>query len=127
MKKRAFITAFILVTLLLVHVALATEFGTRPNYASNVEYLFIYYNGYIQVQPSAIQNGMHSYNGYIRYTNGIPADTGRLYTASGNGCHDSRILSRSYTYTDDINNPNPVHFYYGFNRTAHGTPESWPE
>lgn len=55
----------------------------------------------------------------------IVEDTGRLYTAYGTGPTDSRILSKSYTYTDSIiPNPKKTQFRYGFDWISNGS--SWP-
>ena len=92
----------------------------------------IYYQGYVQCQPSYIENGNHAARGYLRYwcydlSGNVEDDTGRLYTEYGNGPNDSRILSRSYIYRDSLI-PNPYYktqFRYGFDWVPHGT-GIWP-
>lgn len=99
-----------------------------PNYATNShEDMSIYYYGYVQCQPSYVENENHAARGYIRYwrydlQGNIVNDTGRLYTAYGNGPNDGRILSRSHTYTDSIiPNPHKTQFRYGFDWVPHGS------
>lgn len=103
-----------------------------PNYATNShEDMSIYYYGYVQCQPSYVENENHAARGYIRYwrydlQGNIVNDTGRLYTAYGNGPNDGRILSRSHTYTDSIiPNPHKTQFRYGFDWVPHGS-GIWP-
>jgi hypothetical protein len=90
----------------LLLLGMTTVFAAAsPNYATNThEDMSLYYYGYVQCQPSYVENGNHAARGYIRYwrydlLGNVVNDTGRLYTAYGNGPDDGRILSRSYTYT----------------------------
>jgi len=54
------------------------------------------YTGYVQVQPCYLQNGQNAMAGWLRFTReaGPALDTGRLYTATGTGPNDCRILKR---------------------------------
>lgn len=106
--------------------------ATSPNYATNShEDLSLYYYGYVQCQPSYVENGNQAARGYIRYQRydllgNISEDTGRLYTAYGNSPNDGRILSRSYTFTDSIiPNPYKTRFWYGFDWVPSGS-GIWP-
>lgn len=106
--------------------------ASSPNYATNDHQdMSIYYYGYVQCQPSYNDGGFHAARGYLRYwrynlLGVIVEDTGRLYTAYGTSATDSRILSRSHTFTDSIiPNPYKTQFRYGFDWIPHGSSD-WP-
>ena len=131
-KKFAAFMSCLLVVLLLTGAATALAASSSPNYATNShDDMSLYYYGYVQCQPSYVENGSHAARGYIRYwrydlLGNITADTGRLYTAWGTGPSDGRILSRSYTYTDSvIPNSRKTQFRSGFDWVPTGT-GIWP-
>lgn len=130
-KRFAALMSCLIVVLLLVGAATALA-AASPNYATNShDDMSLYYYGYVQCQPSYVENGNHAARGYIRYwrydlLGNIVEDTGRLYTAYGNGPTDGRILSRRHTFTDSIiPNPNKTQFRYGFDWVPDGT-GIWP-
>lgn len=108
----------------LLCILCAQAFATRsasPNYATNShEDMSLYYYGYVQCRPSYNEDGKHAQAGYIRYwrydlLGNTVNDTGRLYTPYGTDQTDSRLLTRSHTYTDSIiPNPHKTQFRYGF-------------
>lgn len=121
-----------LVLTLLIVTAVTIYAAGSPNYATNSHQdMSLYYYGYVQCQPSYVEHANHAARGYIRYwrydlMGNIVSDTERLYTVGGNGPNDSRILSRSYTFTDSIiPNPNKTQFRYGFTWVPTGT-TIWP-
>lgn len=132
MRKRA-LTVLSCVLVVVLMIGATTAFAaSSPNYATNShEDMSLYYYGYVQCQPSYVEDGNHAARGYIRYQRfdllgNISEDTGRLYTAYGNGPTDSRILSRSYTFTDSIiPNPYKTQFWYGFDWVPSGS-GVWP-
>lgn len=132
MRKRT-LTMLSCILAVFLFVGATTAFAaSSPNYATNShEDMSLYYYGYVQCQPSYIEDGNHAARGYIRYQRpdlfgNIVEDTGRLYTAYGTGPNDSRILSRSYTFTDSIiPNPNKTQFWYGFDWVPSGS-GAWP-
>nr|WP_300005474.1 hypothetical protein [Tissierella sp.] len=106
--------------------------AASPNYATNKHNdLSVYYYGYVQCQPSYIENSKHAARGYIRYwrynlSGDIVNDTGRLYTAYGIGPRDGRILTKNHTFTDSIiNNKFKTQFRYGFEWVPSGS-GVWP-
>lgn len=128
MNKRIFL--FVTVVLVLCMGALVV-FASGPNFYLNDHSNMLYYDGYIQCQPSYNDHGSHAANGYIRYF-GLDAagnhinDTGRLYTGTGTGPNDGHIYSRSYRYFDSLDpNAVPTQFYYGFTWVPDGSPY-WP-
>lgn len=132
MKNKYVVAMTGLVAALLLLGATTVFAAMSPNYATNShEDMSIYYYGYVQCQPSYVENESHAARGYIRYwrydlQGNIVNDTGRLYTAYGNGPNDGRILSRSHTYTDSIiPNPHKTQFRYGFDWVPHGS-GIWP-
>ena len=84
------------------------------------EDMSLYYYGYVQCRPSYNEDGKHAQAGYIRYwrydlLGNVVNDTGRLYTPYGTDQTDSRLLTKSHTYTDSIiPNPHKTQFRYGF-------------
>lgn len=132
MKKRI-INVLACVFLIVLMVGATTAFAAAsPNYATNKhDALSLYYYGYVQCKPSFVENGNHAARGYLRYQRydlfgNVSKDTGRIYTAYGSGPTDSRILSKSYTFTDSIiPNPNKTQFWYGFDWVPKGS-GYWP-
>lgn len=132
MRKHV-VTVLTLIFVVVLLVGATTAFAAgSPNFATNDhEDMSIYYYGYVQCQPSYIEDGNHAARGYIRYQRfdhlgNINKDTGRLYTAYGTGPNDSRILSRNYTFTDSITpNPYKTEFWYGFDWVPAGS-GMWP-
>lgn len=129
-KFAAFMTCLI-VALSIVGASAAALASASPNYATcDHEDMSLYYYGYVQCQPSYLEDGSHAARGYMRFwrydlLGNIVEDTGRLYTAYGTGPTDSRIFSKSYTYTDSIiPNPKKTQFRYGFDWIPNGS--SWP-
>ncbi|MEG1772599.1 MAG: hypothetical protein RRY79_05620 [Clostridia bacterium] len=125
------VLSYIFVVVLLIGATTAFA-ASSPNYATNDhDDMSLYYYGYVQCQPSYLEDGNHAARGYIRYQRfdllgNISKDTGRLYTAYGNGPTDSRILSRSHTFTDSIiPNPYKTQFWYGFDWVSSGS-GIWP-
>ena len=112
--------------MILVAMLLTVAYASAWNYATSTERMQLYYDVYVQIKSSFNENGQHAARGYIRYRNGVPADTGRLYTAYGNSASDSAIHSKSYTYTDSLDPfAAKVAFNYGFTWVPHGSPD-WP-
>lgn len=122
-----------LVAMLMLFGVTTAFANASPNYATNYHNdMGLYYQGYVQCQPSYIENGNHAARGYIRYWRydlfgNVVNDTGRIYTAYGNGPNDARILSRSYTYRDSVipNESYKTQFRYGFDWVPHGS-GIWP-
>ena len=121
MKNRftTLMSCFVIVLLLFNTMnALAAK---SPNYGTNTHNdMELYYIGYVQCQPSFVENGKNAARGYIRYwrydlLGNRVNDTGRLYTPYGHGPNDSRLMSRGYVYRDSII-PNllKTQFRYGF-------------
>ncbi len=102
--------------------------ASSPNYYYNNHSNPLWYDGYIQCQPSYNDGGYHAFKGYIRYyytdANGtILSDTGRLYTNTGTSQSDSRILSRSTRFYDNLSfTTGKTQFFYGFTWVPHGSP-----
>ena len=97
-----------------------------PNYATTTESaLGLYYDGYVQCQPSYVQAKQHAAQGWLRYNIPGGADSGRQYTGKGTGPTDSRIYSKSYRFYDTLSPVAPAtQFTYGFNWVPDGSP--WP-
>lgn len=131
MKRIVTVLSCILCTVLLIGAL--TAFAARtPNYATNSHQdMSLYYYGYVQCQPSYVEDGHHAARGYIRYIrfdrNGnVDVDTNRLYTEYGYGPNDGRILSKNYTFMDSIiSNPFKTEFWYGFEWVPDGS-GIWP-
>lgn len=93
------------------------------------DYSFEYY-GEVWCTPSYVQNGKRAARAYLRFRNHDTAgnvinDTGRLYTAWGNGPTDTRVLRRSHYYYDTIyNTGKKTEFFYGYNWVPVG--DAWP-
>lgn len=134
MKKIKKILVICVALLIVIYFQTIIKGNESPNYASNTHnYWSIYYYGYVQCQPSYNENGWHAQAGYIRYwrydlSGNIVNDTGRLYTDYGSGQSDSRILTRSHTYTDSIiPNSLKTQFRYGFQWQEHDdNGRNWP-
>lgn len=114
-----YVTALIILGAFVVFVL--PSFAASPNYATSVEgpWPGLYYDGYIQIQPSYNENGYHAARGYFVYRNG---DEGEVwtYTEYGKSERDSTIYSASRRYWDtwDLNAP-PVTFNYNFDWIPH--------
>ena len=84
MKKFMTIMSCLVIVLLLVGITTAFAAAPSPNYATNShEDMSLYYYGYVQCQPSFVENGNHAARGYIRYWRydlfgNVVNDTGRL-------------------------------------------------
>ena len=84
MKNRFTAIMSCLVAALLLGMTTAFA-AASPNYATNKHKdLSPYYYGYVQFQPSYVENGNHATRGYIRYwrydlLGNVVNDTGRLY------------------------------------------------
>jgi hypothetical protein len=132
MKKR-FITGMSVVLIVMLFFGAINALAiVTPNFATNTHNEnSIYYYGYVQCQPSYVENGYHAARGYIRYWRydifgNVVEDTNRLYTSYGNGPDDSRILTKTHTFIDSIiPNPNKTQFRYGFTWVPDGT-GIWP-
>lgn len=98
--------------------------ANSPNFATNNHPTELYYDGYVQCQPSYLEAKSHAARGYIRYRIQGITDTGRLYTAGGYGPTDSRIYSRSYRFYDTWSDAPKTEFYYGFDWVPVGS--AWP-
>lgn len=121
----------LIVILMLVGVTTALA-ASSPNYGNcSHDDWSIYYYGYAQCQPSYVEDSSHAARCYIRFwrydlLGNVVEDTGRLYSAYGNGPADSNIYSRSYQFTDSIiPNPNKTQFRYGFDWVPAGA-GIWP-
>ena len=132
MRKSIVIVLVLLFTCSFVVYAGTTEYGVRPNYATNTHNGLFKYYGYVQIKPSVNQGGNHAYRGWIRYqikdnTGQIVSDSHRQYTPAGLSQEDNRILSKSYTFNDSLNfNALPTNFYYNFEWIPHSTtPYLW--
>ena len=133
-KSIAVLCASIALLAVLCVQAFAAVNNISPNYATNShDDMSIYYYGYVQCRPSYNEDGQHAQAGYIRYwrydlLGNIVNDTGRLYTDYGIDQTDSRLLTRSHTYTDSIiPNPHKTQFRYGFMWQPHrDEPILWP-
>lgn len=131
MKKHATVVLSCTFAVVLL-IGATTAFAVQsPNYATNEHNdLSFFYSGYVQCQPSFVENGNHAARGYIHYQRydllgNVNKDTGRLYTEYGNGPTDSRILSRSEIFTDSpLPNSYKTQFWYGFDWVSDDG--SWP-
>jgi len=113
------------VFVILVLLVPITVFATSPNTGWSRHYLEAFYDGHVQCQPSYLEDGAHAARAYLRFQNGVPSDTGRIYTEWGTGPNDTRILKRDYLgYMDvpDWDAPE-VEFNYGFDWAPVGI---WP-
>ena len=81
-----------------------TAQGSVPmNYAYAWEDLYgSRWNGYVQIQASYNDNGLHAKQGYHRFTReaGPALDTGRLYTTMANSPYDNEIRWRQDSVWD---------------------------
>ena len=105
---------------------LITVSASSPNWASSTEHWSqAYYDGYIQCQPSYIENGKHAAQGWFVYRNGRDGEKW-AYTQLGYGSSDSRILSASMRYYDTMDWGAPqVTFNYNFLWVPVGA--EWPQ
>ncbi|MTI94107.1 MAG: hypothetical protein FH749_01260 [Firmicutes bacterium] len=113
-----------IIMLLCIFFFTTPALASSPNFATSTEHVQLYFNGYVQIQSSYIENGAHAYQGWFVYRNGLTGEQWR-YTSVGQSPHDSTIRSNSMTYLD---HPNPAHppvtFNYNFTWIPHGT--AWP-
>lgn len=113
--------------LIVVVISSITAFASSPNYATSVEgpWPGLYYDGYIQIQPSYNDGGYHAARGYYVYRNGRDGEVW-TYTEYGRNQEDSRIYSASSRYYDSLNPFAPeVTWNYNFEWVPHGS-GIWP-
>jgi hypothetical protein len=76
------------------------------------------WNGYVQIQASYNDNGLHAKQGYHRFTReaGPPLDTGRLWTSQATSPSDSTIRWREDSVWDSPlwGDQYTTRYWYGF-------------
>lgn len=102
-------------------------FASSPNYGYSDHSNILYYDGYVQCQPSYNQNGNHAAQCWLRYVKADGGnDSGRIWSLGGLSQNDSRILSVSKRYWDDLNPwASVTTFSYGFTWVPHNS-GIWP-
>lgn len=100
--------------------------AASPNYGRTSEHISqLFYDGYVQCQPSYIQAKQRAARGWLRYDIPGVKTSGNQYTSAGSGPADSRIHSKSYRFFDSFNPIAPkTTFTYGFNWVPVNSP--WP-
>ncbi|MFC6354581.1 hypothetical protein [Luethyella okanaganae] len=71
-----------------------------PNYCTSTEQWQLYYDGYVQVQASYNDSGLHAKNGWLRYLIPGVSDSGRQYTANTASSTSTAVKSKSYRFWD---------------------------
>lgn len=93
-----------------------------PNFATSTEHWSgLYFDGYVQCQPSHIDNGFHAARGFFVYRNGRDGERW-AFTGSGQSAEDGAIYSVSMRYWDTLDPWAPaVTFNYGFDWVPFGS------
>lgn len=126
--KKFLMNGISIVFITLIYMSFTAQAGGM-NYATSKEVVWpgLYYEGYIQCQPSYNDNGYHAARGYYVYRNGADGDVW-TYTSYGKNINDSKIYTASSTYRDiwslDPTVPK-VTFNYNFDYVPHGS-NIWP-
>ena len=103
----------------------ALGINISPNYGTSKERLLLYYDGYVQCQPSYNDGGRHAARASFTYKNGS-FGTKTWLTSYGSSINDSNIYSKSGTDVDSLNPVAPkVTFTTNFNWVPHGS-TAWP-
>lgn len=120
MRLKSKIAAVVTVSIFGVVFCAATAMAGGNNYGTSWEsWLFgAKVNGYVQIQASYNDGGLHARQGYQRFTRdaGPSLDTGRLYTSTAASASDSSVYSRTDSVWDSIlwGDSYVTHYNYGF-------------
>ncbi|MBS3949432.1 MAG: hypothetical protein KGZ53_02025 [Peptococcaceae bacterium] len=122
-RKLLGITALLLAT---TSIFALSAMAGGPNYATSTHHSIAIYDGYIQCQPSYVDNGYHAARGFFVYRNGWGGGEQWAYTSYGQNAQDGAIYSASMRYWDTLNPFAPkVTFNYNFDWVPFGS-GIWP-
>lgn len=120
MRFKSKIVAVVTVSICGAVFSAATAMAGGNNYGTSWEsWLFgARVNGYVQIQASYNDGGLHAQQGYQRFTRaaGPSLDTGRLYTSSATSASDSSVHNRTDWVWDSPlwGDSYVTHYNYGF-------------
>lgn len=136
MKKYVMAVLSCIIAVFVLLGTMSTAFAAlNPNYATNTTKSTFKRVGYIQCQPSYVQNGKHAVFGRFKYYQTNSAGTSiikqspEIQTAKGTGPNDKSILKAEYTFTGNSVTSSLIAFNYGWSMYPDdgGWPFSNPE
>lgn len=97
---------------------ISPAFASGPNYGKCEEIAQLLFRGYVQIQASYNDGGLHMKQGWHRFQRsaGPTLDTGHMFTAAASSPSDSQIYSHTYTVWDSplSGDAYTTHWSYGF-------------
>jgi hypothetical protein len=124
--KKTVIKGITLIVSVILLFGLRSAVASSPNWGSSTEHWTgLYFDGYVQCQPSYVENGQHAAQGWFVYRNGRDGEQW-AYTPKGTGPGDTKILTASMRYYDSPEwDAPPVTWSYNFMWVPVGA--EWPD